>query len=148
MKKVVARCEEIAGAKINFNKSEGLWLGARRGGVSLPVLVRILEVWFGPGLQLDRNWSEVQAKVDAQVGTWLRRRLSLKGRVDVCAVYIFPLTLYCLSVLPLPQLAFQRAFQRSLYKMLWGGRRPMVRKQVCCQRLCNGDLNMPDRENQ
>ena len=29
--------------------------------------VCILGVWFGPDLQLERNWSEVQAKVNAHV---------------------------------------------------------------------------------
>ncbi len=56
-------------------KSEGLRLGAWRGSDTLPGPfrwsdgpVRILGVWFGPDLQLERNWSEVQAKVNAQVG--------------------------------------------------------------------------------
>ena len=44
------------------------------GGVAFLCLLR---VWFG------RNWSEVQAKVDTQVGTWLRRCLSLKGRAEI-----------------------------------------------------------------
>ena len=86
VKKAVAEYERIAGAKVNFDKSEGLRLGAWTGCNTLPGLfhwieafVRILRVWFGPDLQLERNWSEVQAKVDAQVATWLRRRFSLKG---------------------------------------------------------------------
>ncbi len=60
-------------------------------------------MWFGPGLQLERNWSVKQAKVDAQLGIWLRERLSLNGRVEVGAVYIFSLILYRLPVLPLPK---------------------------------------------
>ena len=35
-KKMVARYEQIAEAKINFDKSKGLWLGAWRGGNFLP----------------------------------------------------------------------------------------------------------------
>ena len=56
--------------------------------------IRILGVWFGPDLHLERNWSEVHAKVNAQVGIWLSRRLSLKGRAEACAAYVFPLILY------------------------------------------------------
>ena len=97
-------------------------------------------MWLGSGLQL-----EVQAKVDAQVDTWLRRRLFLKGREEVCAVYIFPLILYRLSVLPLPK-NHRQALQRSLSKVIWWGRRLMVRRQVCCQRLRNGGLGMLDLE--
>ena len=77
----------VTGAKINFDKSEGLRLGAWRGGVPLPGPfhwsdgpIHILRVWFGPRLQLEGNWTEVQAKVNAQVGTWLWRHLPLRGR--------------------------------------------------------------------
>ena len=109
-KKAIEKYEEVAGAKINFDKSEGLRLGAWREAVPLPGPfhwsnrpVRILGVWFGLDLQLERNWSKVWAKVEAQVGTWLRRQLSLKGRAEVCAEYIFLFILYHLSVLHLPR---------------------------------------------
>ena len=83
VKKAVGGYERIAGAKVNFDKSEGLWLGAWRSSNTLsgPFRwsdgpVRIFGVRFGPDHQLERNWSEVQVKVDTQVGTWLSRRLS------------------------------------------------------------------------
>ena len=83
VKEAVVEYEWIAGAKVNFDKSEGLRLGAWRGSNTLPGPfrwsdgpIRILGVWFRPDLQLERNWSEVQAKVNAQVGIWLSRRLS------------------------------------------------------------------------
>ena len=152
VKKAVSEYERIAGAKVNFDKSEGLRLGAWRGSNTLPGPfrwsdgpVRILGVWFGPDLQLERNWLEIQAKVNAQVGIWLSRRLSLKGRAEACAVYVFPLILYRLAVIPLPKV-HRLALQRSLSRLLWGGARPMVRRQVCIQRPRNGGLGMPDLE--
>ena len=152
VKEAVVEYERIAGAKVNFDKSEGLRLGAWRGSNTLPVPfrwsdgpIRILGVWFGPDLQLERNWSEVQTKVNAQVGIWLSRRLSLKGRAEACATYVFPLILYRLAVLPLPK-ARRLALQQSLSRLLWGGARPMVRRQVCIQRTRNGALGMPDLE--
>ena len=127
-------------------------LGAWRGSNTLPGPFRssdgpvsILGVWFGPDLQLERNWSEVQAKVNARVGIWLSRRLFLKGRAKACAVYVVPLILYRLAVLPLPE-ARRLALQRSLSRLLWGGARPMVRGQVFIQRTRNGGLGMPDLE--
>ena len=87
VKMAVERYEKVAGTKVNFDKSEGLQLGAWRGGVPLPGPfrwsdgpIRILEVWCGSGLPLERNWLEVRTKVEAQVAAWLRRRLSLKRR--------------------------------------------------------------------
>ena len=105
-KKSVIRYEDVPGTMINFDKSEGLRLDAWRSSVLLPTpfrrsdrLIRNLEVWFGPGLQLERNWLKVKAKVEAQVGTWLRRRSNLK----VCAVCLFSLIVNRLSVLLLPK---------------------------------------------
>ena len=133
MKKAVVGYERIAGAKVSFNKSDGLRFGAWSDGP-----VRILGVWFRPDLQLERNWSEVQAKANARVGTWLPRRLPFKGKVEVCAVYTFPL-------IPLHR-DRRLALQRSLTRFLWGGRRLMIRRQICIQLTSNGGLGMPDIE--
>ena len=140
VKKAVVRYEQISGAKFNFYESEGLRLGVWRVVFCQVLSSCILGLWFGPGVQLEWNWSEIQAKVDAQVGTKLWRRFS---RAEVCTVYIFPLILYRLSVLPLP-MNHRLALQGSLSKLLWRGRTPMVRRQVCCQRPSNEFLDMPD----
>ena len=152
VKEAVVEYERVAGAKVNFDKSEGLRLGAWRGSNTLPGPfrwsdgpIRILAVWFGPDHQLEQNWSEIQTKVNAQAGIWLSRRLSLKGRAEACAVYVFPLILYRLAVFPLPK-ARRLALQQPLSRLLWGGARPMVRRQVCIQRTHNGGLGMPDLE--
>ena len=149
VKEAVVEYERIAGAKVNFDKSEGLRLVAWRGSNTLPGPFRwsdgpipILGVWFWPNLQLERNWSEVQTKVNAQVGIWLSRRLSLKGRAEACATYVFPLILYRLAVFPLPK-ERRLALQQSLSRLLCGGARPMVRRQVFIQRTRNGGLGMP-----
>ena len=94
---------------------------------------------------MERNWSEVQAKVNTQVGIWLLRRLSLKGKAEACAVCVFPLILYRLAVLPLPK-ARRLLLQQSLSRLLWGGAGPIVRWQVCILRTRNGGLGMPDLE--
>ena len=79
------------------------------------------------------------------MGIWRSRRLSLKGRVEACATYVFPLVLYLLAVLPLPK-ARRLELQQSLSRLLWGGGRPMIRRQVCIQRTRNRGLGMPDLE--
>ena len=127
----------MAGAKINFDKTEGLWLGVWKGSVPLtgPFSwsdrpIHILGVWFGPGLQLERNSLEIRAKVEAQEAAWCRRRLFLKGRAGVGTVYIFPLILYRFSELPLPK-DHRVALEQFLFKLLWKGRRPLVSRWGC-----------------
>ena len=92
VKEAVVEYERIAGAKVNFDKSEGLRLGAWRDSNTLSGPLRWSD---GPVriLQLERNWSEVQAKVNAKVGIWLSRMLSLNGRAEAYATYVSPWSL-------------------------------------------------------
>ena len=50
VKKTIAGYERIAGAKVNFDKSEGLWLGAWTGSDTLPDIfafnVQPMGVWL------------------------------------------------------------------------------------------------------
>ena len=96
VKEALARYEQITGAKINLEKSKGLRLGAWTGSDKLPGPfrwsdgpIKILGVWFGPDLQVEKNWSEVQAKVEARIRRWFPRRLSLKGR-GLCHLHFPP----------------------------------------------------------
>ena len=47
--------------------------------------------------------SEEKTKVEAQVGTWFLKRLSIKDKAEFYAAYIIPMILFQLTVLPLPE---------------------------------------------
>ena len=61
--KEIGRYEAVTGAKINREKSVGLRLGSLKGcALPGPFIwedgpCKILGVWFGPDLQLEKNWS-------------------------------------------------------------------------------------------
>lgn len=78
-------------AKINDNMSSSVRFGALKG----------VGVCFELDVHLEKNWSEVLSKVGASVRTELRRRLSLKGRAELCSMYIFLIVLYRISVIRL-----------------------------------------------
>lgn len=65
--------ETVTGAKINCDKSVGLWLGVWKGVSLLELyslnngLVKIFSVWFNPDIQLEMNWLEVQEKFRVSV---------------------------------------------------------------------------------
>jgi hypothetical protein len=143
--------ELLTGAKINQDKSVGLQLGTWRGR-SMPSdgvvgrwtdgPVKLLGVWFGPDLQVDRNWDEVTSKVVSLTQKWAGRKLSLKGRAEVANVYIASVIYYRLTVVPCPSSRLTR-LERLLFRFLWGGRVPLVRRSICCQHPLRGGLGMP-----
>ena len=85
VKKAVSEYERIAGAKVNFDKSEGLRLGAWRGSNTLPGPfrwsdgpIRILGVWFGP-----QNWSKLVGSTsqgECSGGNLAFKEVVLKGQ--------------------------------------------------------------------
>ena len=129
--KEIGRYEAVTGAKINREKSVGLRLGSWKGcALPGPFIwkdgpCKILGVWFGPDLQLEKNWSEVLNKVVAATELWLCRRLSLKGRAEVCSSHIYSLAVYRLSVLPIPPTILFK-LERILFQFLWAKRHPLV----------------------
>ena len=134
VKKAVARYEQIAGAKINFDKSEGLQQGAGRGSVHLPEVAFLLEWWT-------RLHPRGVVRARVPTGAKLVGSTGPSGYLASKALVV-----YWLSIFPQPR-NHRLALQRSLSKLHWGGGRPMVRRQVCWQCPGNGGLGMTDMEN-
>ena len=151
--KEIERYEAVTGAKINHEKSVGLWLGSWKGCTLPGPFIRkdgpckILGVWFGPDLQLEKNWSEVLEKVVAATDLWLRRRLSLKGRAEVCCSHIYSLVVYQLSVLPIPSTILFK-LEMILFQFVWAKRFPLVRWVICYLHPPEGGLGVPNVETQ
>ena len=147
----IRRYETVTGAKTNCSKSAGLRLGAWRG-CPLPGPFKwtdgpckILGVWYGPDLQLEKNWSEVIDRVQNAVNLWSGRHLSLKGRAEVCVTYIYPLVVYRMSAIPLPCTDLVQ-LETALFRLLWGHKQPMVRREICQLHPAEGGLGMPHVE--
>ena len=91
---------------------------------------KIIGVWFGPDLQLEKNWSEVLEKVVTTSGLWLWKRLYLKEQAEVCSSHIYTQVIYCLSVL-------SHALFYSIWKgfctSLSGKKGPLLVHQEICQ---------------
>ena len=77
----------------------GSWKGCSLPGTFLWTdgPCKILDIWFGPDLLLDKNWCEVVEKVVAAIDLWLRRKVPIKCRAEVCNLYIYLLVLTVFS---------------------------------------------------
>lgn len=120
---------------MDSNKSLCLQMGIWKG-VSDPSLGRtdgplnLLVVWFTCDLQSEKNCLDVREKAEATVFLWSWRRVSLKGRVEVCATHIYPTLLYLFSVLP-HQCTELILLIPGLFHQIWGKSTPRVRREMC-----------------
>ena len=146
--KEIGKYEAVTGAKINREKSDGLRLGSWKGcALPGPFIwkdgpCQILGVWFGPDLQLEKNWSEVLEKVVAATELSLRRHLSLNGRAEVCCPHIYFLVVYRLSVLPISCTILFK-LERTLFQFVWAKRFPLVRREICYLHPSEGGIGEP-----
>lgn len=81
---------EISSAKVNWEKSEALWVGDEPRGIILPGGltwkrggIKYLGVYLGDQNTVDKNWENVLEKVEGRLKKWkcLFPKMSFKGRV-------------------------------------------------------------------
>ena len=137
VKKAIVRGKQIAGAKINFDKSEG------------PAWTFPLERWTHSHPW--RLWSATGAKLVGYgkgkiAGGYLASKVVvLKGKGGSVRHVHLPPFLYRLFVIPLPE-SHRRTLRQFLATLLKRGGKLMICRQVYYQRPHNGGLGMPDLE--
>ena len=87
----------ISGLRLNYKKTEALWIGANAGSEEklcpgndlrwMSDKVKTLGVWLStesdPEIMLKANYEEKITKLKASLGCWELRRLSLLGKITV-----------------------------------------------------------------
>ena len=101
--------ERASGAKVNPDKSVGLWLGAKRGREGCPMnvqwtsgFIKVLGVSLGQNSAPLDFWEKLLDKVELQVRAWQHRALSLKGKIIVIKQLLLPVFVYPSFILVSP----------------------------------------------
>lgn len=85
---ILRHYEAGTGAKLNFSKTEAMWLGAWRTRPDSPLgltwvnKMKILGIWFGNGSTNveHNNWLPCLSKLENNLNLWKSRSLSLIGK--------------------------------------------------------------------
>lgn len=109
--------------------------------------VCIFGMWLGPDLQLNNHWSEVQSEARVVVQTWLRWRLSIKGKIEACAPYVFPIILYQLAILLLRKEKKEGARLLVGHRIVWWSQASCLHRDCCSTSVSyfpgNASLDVP-----
>jgi len=142
----------LSGAKINPDKSRGLWLGANRGRIDRPQGVQwtsdsltVLGIPIGTDTPPVDFWLSILDSAQRRVNNYSKRDLSLKGRVVVIKQLLLPLFVYPSFVLVCPSHIIRR-LQQTLDSFLWNGKSPKVPKHILELPVSKGGLAYPNVE--
>lgn len=133
--------EAGTGTKLNFSKTEAMWLGAWRTRTDSPLgltwvnKMKILGIWFGNGttnVEHD-NWLPHLSKLENNLNLWKSRSLSLIGKSLIVNVLGASKFWFLAKIWPVPKWVVSR-FGKLVHHFLWNS------KKWLANRLCQGQL--------
>ena len=142
--------EAASGAKININKTKGLWLGAskqdtlRNEGIDFTnTKINVLGTWIGNVDCTWDNWNPVITKFEKTLNLWSQRNLSYQGKVTVVNTLASSKLWYLSNIFCMPQWSLVKV-NKAISNFLWSGKPPLVNKQICHQPIERGGINLVD----
>ena len=149
-----------SGCKINFSKSEALWIGASKGSLFFPLSDKGLS-WktnqfktLGINFSLnfnsmfDLNYKVKLKQIEGTLNCWRSRNLSIIGKICVVKSLLLPQLLFLFSVLPIkiPN-SFFKQLNKLFYKFIWNGGNDRVKRKCLCNDYSLCGLRMIDPYN-
>ena len=137
-----------SGARLNFSKTEAMWLGAWRSRTDQPLgltwvsKIKILGVFFGEKVEQD-NWEPKLNKLESHLNLWKRRSLSLVGRALLINALGLSKLNYLASILIVPDWVKTKV-NHIIWPFLWKKKFEPVARQTCHCTPANGGLGIVD----
>ena len=145
----------ISGLRINYEKTEALWIGAMRfqrrkiaayKNISWPFhKVKALGVWLFTIKEesITLNYEEKKETISKTIENWQFRRLTLLGKIVVIKSLLVLQLVYIMSPLPMSS-GHLKDINNLLYQFLWDGKRDKIKRVEIINDYATGGLKMLD----
>ena len=139
------------GAKLNFAKTEAMWLGASCSrsdtlhGLKWVSKMKILGVWFSNGtLCVDpENWLPRLAKLETNLNLWKSCSLSSVGKTLVINLLGASKFWFLATILPVPEWVVHK-FKKLVFRFLWTSKVETISRNTLCLPVSEGGLGLID----
>ena len=148
---VVHKFSDLAGPKLNKDRTEGLWLSKdnyRQTGCCIENImwpkdpVRCLGIYIG--IDLDKckhmNWWSKLQKIEKNLISWNMRNLTISRKVTVINHLIVPNIIFPSQFLQIPN-EFIKKFENIVYKFIWDSK-DRVKHNTLIADITQGGLNL------
>ena len=118
--KLLDRFEKCSGLKVNYTKTEAMWIGSSRNNTETPLALKWRKTVKALGVHFSYNNEESMQKnfydklrgIKSQIRLWSWRGLSLFGKVTIIKTLLLPKVLYVSTILP-PLSEFFKGFSNN-----------------------------------
>ena len=152
--KISEKYEKASGAKINFTKTKGLYIGSWKE--KQPVYTKIkwvnsvkaIGVEFGFNINFEEIWMKKFAKFKEKLSFWKKRDLTLKGKKLLINSFLVPILshgaeMYTANISD----NFLKLTKELICDFLWKGKVWHISKRTMSLRKQHGGIELPDIEN-
>ena len=142
--------EKASGAKINKEKSKGLWTGSWKGRSDPPIELQwnsdnipCLGTCVGNGDYSHLIWDNRLNKFSDILDSWKNRNLSFSGKTVVLNTLAMAGLWFCVSVLAMPNWVLTHVSKRVL-DFFWSGKKHLVAQNTLFQPADQGGFGLID----
>ena len=145
---ILGICEKASGAKMNFDKTMGMYLGRWRHKnpkfkkikwTNQPV--KALGVFHGYNIDLDSIWLEKSKKIKACLEVWKTRDLTFQGKVLLIKSLILSKISFEIEMRGIPE-KYKKEINNMMWNFIWSGKIDLIKRDVCCLSVNEGGMGM------
>ena len=145
---IIGRYEQGSGSKLNYEKSEGIYIGNQEGRNTGPVpitwktdYIKVLGTQIGPTMEQD--WETPTKKSDKRLQGWASRSLTIYGRALILRTFALANFIFLATSFQIPEKLIIQ-MQRKIFTYLWKGQTEYVKRETMYLPLKEGGLAIPD----
>ena len=140
--------EQASGSKINYTKTEGIYLGPWKNKEPIftkikwtKTAVKTLGIFHGHVIDNDKIWKDKIQKIKNCLQVWKTRNLTLKGKTLIIKSFIISLIGFEIEARGIPE-KYMQEINKLIWDYLWDGKVNLVERKVCCNSRIDGGMGM------
>ena len=149
--KVLEQYAQASGAKINYKKTKGIYIGNWKGkeGIFKKIewvqSVKALGVMIGYNINYEEIWLQKFAKFKETILKWKRRDLTIYGKKMLLNAFVYSVLGYMLEMYPdhIPK-DFEGKMNSLCGEFIWGGKTWRIARKTLTLKKEHGGIQLPD----
>ena len=145
---------DISGLKINFDKTQVVWIGSKKHSTSAIKTkwklswgsknFKILGIIFNVDLNqmIKENYTSKIQQIEKIANIWSKRSLTPLGKIKVIKTFMISIFNHLFIALPNPSQTVINHINNILYSFLWNKKPNKIKTSVITKQYCEGGLKM------
>lgn len=139
--------EEVAGAKLNQDKTEGVWMGVEENKPEINVIVKdeikVLGLYISKEKCCEKNWEKRIIKLKEEINKYDRMKVSYRSKVEIQKCYLISTLMFLGTIFPPPR-TFLTKMNKMCVNFIWGTNYEITKRKILFRSKKNGGLDAVD----